>query len=101
MFGILFVTFRIYLIPFRERHAKSAEFLALPRNKYGRTSTGNGEELFGDGGSPSGGGCESFIWRFRRPRIVDSSLSTSPTQSSGKRDSKARNPPEIDKIDKY
>ncbi len=75
VFGTFGVTFKMYLIPFLYKHSRSAEFLALPKKRYGTTSTGN-SLLFGVAIS-SCGQSWSLIRRFRRPIMVDSSLASS------------------------
>ena len=52
MLGTLGVTLRMYLIPFRSKFSRSAEFLASPRYRWGRTSTGK-QLSGGEGGSQS------------------------------------------------
>lgn len=47
VFGISELTLTMYRMPYLLRHAKSAEFSALPRNRKGITWTGNGNALPG------------------------------------------------------
>lgn len=113
MFGTLAVALRIYLMPFLYRPSRSAELLALPRYRLGRTSTGKGDaDPLGESagrswGSPSGPSVgpddgddgddddDDGRWRWHKPNIVDDSGSlVDPTQRSGKLRLNATKPPD-------